>query len=169
MTASIETPFPATVTPMQKFILDNVETFVPANHVEKALIERIKSDLDRIKNQARTIASLRDNVRSLFEQINDHIKDEKLSKTDDISIKFLDEVLLDVFNSSLLFLRDYQVEMTHNIASIVTVTASNEDEARQIAEEIGIGSIEWDCDENTVVPDSNWVIDNTHIHQVKEA
>jgi len=169
MTEAIETPFPATVTPMQKFILDNVETFVPANHVEKALIERIKSDLDRTKNQARTIIDHREKVRSLFEQINDHIKDEKLSKTDDISIKFLDEVLLDVFNSSLLFLRDYQVEMTHNIASIVTVTASNEDEARQLAEGIGVSSIEWDCDDNVVTPDSTWVIESTHIYQVKEA
>ena len=145
MTASIETPFNATVTPI--IDLNNATTIATLRN---------------------TLGNLRDNVRSLFEQINDHIKDEKLSKTDDISIKFLGEVLLDVFNSELLFLREYEVEVVHSIKSTVFVTASDEDEARQLAEEIGISSIEWDYDENVVTPDSDWVIFNTHVDQIGE-
>lgn len=147
MTASIETPFPAKITPMSDSELTNAT---------------------KVANLGRAVIKHRENVRSLFEQINDHIKDEKLSKTDNISIKFLDEVLLDVFNSSLSFLRDYEVQITHSIKSTVTVTASDEDEARQLADEIGISSIEWDYSADVVTPDPNWVFDNTHIDQVTE-
>lgn len=169
MTASIETPFPATIKPMETSNHDPIDltSFTPQGAAERVLFDRVKKNSLKVDILQSLVNKHREDVRSLFKQINDHIKDESLDKNGSISIEFLGEVLLDVFNSELLFLKDYKVRIVHSIESDIIVTASDEEEARQLAEEMGISEIHWDVDEDVVTVDSDWVINNTQTYEVR--
>jgi len=128
------------------------------------------TDLEtKVSNCMKTINDQRDKVRDLYTQLNDLIQNEKLDESSDITFGDLSVILSDVFGSELVFTKEYEVQMRYTIYASFKVTAASEDDARSVAEDIGISAdIEWDIDSDNTEVDT-WSIDDTRIEYVQEA
>ena len=132
---------------------------------------RIDLDSQRTINEGlrTTINNHRNTVRDLYTQLNDLIQEDKLDESSEISFGDLSEILKSVFGSELVFTKEYEVQMRYTLYATFKVTAASEDDARSIAEEIGICSDpDWDIDgDNTEV--DTWSIDDTRVDYIQEA
>jgi len=108
-------------------------------------------------------------VRSLYTAINDVIQENQSDPDDTIEFSELSEILKDIFGNELVFTKEYEVQVRYTLYATFKVTATSEDDARSIAEEIGISSDpDWDIDgDNTEV--DTWSIDDTRVDYVREA
>ena len=77
-------------------------------------------------------------VKKLFTSINDYIDENDCSEDGDISLSELDDILSNVFNNRLVFEKLYEVQITYTIDATFEIRAKDEDDARNIADEIGI-------------------------------
>jgi hypothetical protein len=116
-----------------------------------------------------TINDQRNKVRDLYTQLNDIIQEDKLDESAEISFGDLSNILKEVFGSELVFTKEYEVQVRFTLYATFKVTAESEDDARNIAEEIGISADpDWDIDgDNTEV--DTWSIDDTRIDYLQEA
>lgn len=114
-----------------------------------------------ITNELRkTINEHRANVSRLFTKVNDYIEENDLDIEGDISLSELDDILSNVFNNRLVFEKVYEVQITYVIDATFEIRAKDEDEAREIAEQIGITSDpEFDHDEDP----TEWAIDQQRV------
>jgi len=111
----------------------------------------------------------RNQVRDLYTALNDTIQDGGCEETSNITFGELSEILKDVFGSELVFTKEYEVQVRYTMYATFKITAASEDDARSIAEEIGISTDpEWDIDTDNTEPDS-WHIDDTRIDYIQEA
>lgn len=138
----------------------------PANLSTSSEEELLKIDLEtqisRNNTISRTLFEERANVRSLFEQLNDYIKDNQLSIDNDIPLSELDDMLLRAFTNRMTFTREYEVQVEHTLHTTFTITASSEDEAIEIANGIGIcDEPEFDTPHDSEV--TEWVLADTRI------
>jgi hypothetical protein len=136
---------------------------LPIKHSE---VDLLKIDLENATNRSNTLSDTlfreRATVRSLFEQLNDYIRDNELSIDDDISLSQLDDMLLRAFTHRMTFTREYEVQVEHTIHTTFSITASSKEEAEEIVNGIGI------CDEpefDTPVDGevTEWVLADTRI------
>jgi hypothetical protein len=74
----------------------------------------------------------------LFTQVNDYIDENDCEEDGDISLSELDDILSNVFNNRLVFEKLYEVQITYTIDATFEIRAKDEDDARNIADEIGI-------------------------------
>lgn len=128
------------------------------------------SDLEtKVSNYANLTQEHRNKVRDLYTQLNDIIQEDKLDESSEISFGDLSNILNEVFGNELVFTKDYEVQVRYTLYATFKVTAASEDDARSIAEEIGIGSDpDFDIDgENTEI--DTWSIDETRIDYIQEA
>jgi len=79
-------------------------------------------------------------VKKLFTSINDYIEENDCEEDGDISLSELDDILSDVYNNRLVFEKVYEVQITYTLDATFEIRAKNEDEAREIADEIGIST-----------------------------
>ena len=115
-----------------------------------------------------TINNHRDKVRDLY-TLNDMIQDNGADKESTLSMGELSDILNEVFGSELVFTKEYEVQVRYTIYATFKVTAASEDDARSIAEDIGIcQDPDWDIDGDNTEPDS-WHIDDTRIDYIQEA
>lgn len=148
------TPFEATITEMTE-------------------VDKLRIDLEsqRTINEGlrTTINNQRNQVRDLYTQLNDLIQEDKLDESSDITFGDLSLILSQIFNSELVFTKEYEVQVQYTMYATFNITAASEDDARSIAEDIGISSEpEFDIDnENTTV--DTWSIDDTRVDYVQEA
>lgn len=77
-------------------------------------------------------------VKRLFTKVNDYIDENDCEEDGDISLSELDDILNDVYNNRLVFDKLFEVQITYTLDATFEIRAKNEDEAREIAEEIGI-------------------------------
>jgi hypothetical protein len=77
-------------------------------------------------------------VKKLFTKVNDYIDENDCEEDGDISLSELDDILNDVYNNRLVFDKLYEVQITFSLDATFEIRAKNEDEAREIANEIGI-------------------------------
>jgi hypothetical protein len=77
-------------------------------------------------------------VKKLFTSINDYIDENDCSEDGDISLSELDDILSNVFNNRLVFEKLYEVQISYTIDATFEIRAKDEDDARNIADEIGI-------------------------------
>ena len=77
-------------------------------------------------------------VKKLFTSINDYIDENDCSEDGDISLLELDDILSNVFNNRLVFEKLYEVQISYTIDATFEIRAKDEDDARNIADEIGI-------------------------------
>jgi hypothetical protein len=77
-------------------------------------------------------------VSKLFTQVNDYIEENDCEEDGDISLSELDDILSDVFNSRLVFEKVYEVQISYSMDVTFEIRAKNEDEAREIADQIGM-------------------------------
>lgn len=116
-----------------------------------------------------TINNHRNQVRDLYTMLNDLIADNDGDKESTIAFGELSDILNEVFGSELVFTKEYEVQMRYTIYASFKVTAASEEDARSVAEEIGISAdIEWDIDTDNTEVDT-WSIDDTRIEYVQEA
>ena len=135
--------------------------------------DKLKVDLESLRtiNEGlrTTINNHRNQVRDLYTQLNDIIQADKLDESSEISFGDLSEILKGVFGSELVFTKEYEVQVRYTIYASFKVTAASEEDARSVAEEIGISAdIEWDIDTDNTEVDT-WSIDDTRIEYVQEA
>lgn len=138
----------------------------PANSLTPSEADLLRIDLANAKANSDTLRTSlyreRDMIRSLFEQLNDHIHENQLSVDDDISLNELDDMLLKAFTHRMTFTRDYEVQVEHTIHTTFTITATSEDEAVEIANGIGIcDEPEFDTPHDSEV--TEWVLADTRI------
>lgn len=114
-----------------------------------------------ITNELRkTINEHRANVSRLFTKVNDYIEENDCDEDGDISLSELDDILSNVFNNRLVFEKLFEVQVTYTLDATFEIRAKDEDEAREIAEQIGITSDpEFDHDEDP----TEWAIDQTRV------
>ena len=77
-------------------------------------------------------------VKRLFTKVNDYIDENDCEEDGDISLSELDDILNDVYNNRLVFDKLFEVQITFSLDATFEIRAKNEDEAREIANEIGI-------------------------------
>ena len=77
-------------------------------------------------------------VSKLFTQVNDYIEQNDCEEDGDISLSELDDILSNVFNNRLVFEKLYEVQITYTLDATFEIRAKDEDDARNIADEIGI-------------------------------
>jgi hypothetical protein len=108
-------------------------------------------------------------VRDLYTAINDLIAENQSDPDDTITFSELSEILKDILGNELIFTKEYEVQVRYTMYATFKVTAASEDDARSIAEEIGIESDpEFDMDgENTEL--DTWSIDDTRVDYIQEA
>jgi len=97
------------------------------------------SDLEtKVSNYEKLTQDHRNKVRDLYTQLNDVIQSDELDESSDITFGDLSIILNDVFGSELVFLKEYEVQVTYNVTATFSIKAQSEDDARSIAEEISI-------------------------------
>ncbi|ANH49300.1 hypothetical protein uvFWCGRAMDCOMC403_036 [Freshwater phage uvFW-CGR-AMD-COM-C403] len=144
-----------------------------AGILELTEADKLKVDLESLRtiNEGlrTTINNQRDKVRDLYTQLNDLIQDNSGDKESTIAFGELSDILSEVFGSELVFTKEYEVQVRYTIYASFKVTAASEEDARSVAEEIGISAdIEWDIDTDNTEVDT-WSIDDTRIEYVQEA
>lgn len=116
-----------------------------------------------------TINNHRNTVRDLYTQLNDIIQDNGADRESTLLMGELSDILNEVFGSELVFTKEYEVQVRYTVYASFKVTAASEEDARSIAEDIGISAdIEWDIDSDNTEVDT-WSIDDTRIEYVQEA
>jgi hypothetical protein len=103
-----------------------------------ALEKRIEALTIDLTNSRSMIDEHRRKVSKLFTKVNDFIDENECDPDHDINLSELDDILSDVFNNRLVFEKLYEVQITYTIDATFEIRAKNEDEAREMAEEIGI-------------------------------
>jgi len=135
--------------------------------------DKLKVDLESLRtiNEGlrTTINNHRNQVRDLYTQLNDIIQDNGADRESTLLMGELSDILNEAFGSELVFTKEYEVQMRYTIYASFKVTAASEEDARSVAEEIGISAdIEWDIDTDNTEVDT-WSIDDTRIEYVQEA
>lgn len=149
-----EPPFAATITPMD--VVDKLRVDLEG---QKTINDGLRTTINTHRNQ----------VRDLYSQLNDMIQNDGLDESSEISFGDLSEILNSIFNSELVFTKEYEVQVMHTLYSTFKITAASEDDARSIAEDIGIcREPDFDMDGETTEIDS-WSIDEIRVDYVREA
>ena len=137
------------------------------------LVQQLNTKLNdletKVSNCMSTINDQRNKVRDFYTQLNDIIQEDKLDESSEISFGDLSNILNEVFGSELVFTKEYEVQVRYTLYATFKVTAASEDDARSIAEDIGISADpDWDIDgDNTEV--DTWSIDETRVDYIQEA
>ena len=144
-----------------------------AGAIELTEADKLRVDLESLRtiNQGlrTTINNHRNQVRDLYTQLNDMIQDNGADKESTLSMGELSDILNEVFGSELVFTKEYEVQIRYTIYASFKVTAASEEDARSIAEDIGISTdIEWDIDSDNTEVDT-WSIDDTRVDYIQEA
>jgi hypothetical protein len=146
----------------------------PANQVQSfeaqafnETIGKLNAELDELNKKYSTISdtlySERANVRKLYEAISDYVKDNDLSVDDDIPLAELDEMLFKAFTHHISFVRNFTVQVRYYVDATFNVEATNEGEARDLAEDYGIYNIDFDVDVE------DWAVDRSDVQEVTQA
>lgn len=101
----------------------------------KERIDALKADLISARSM---IDEHRRKTSSLFTKVNDYIDENDCEEDGDISLSELDDILNTVFDKRLVFDKLFEVQITYTLDATFEIRAKNEDEAREIADEIGI-------------------------------
>jgi hypothetical protein len=101
----------------------------------KERIDVLKADLTSARSM---IDEHRRKTSSLFTKVNDYIDENDCEEDGDISLSELDDILNTVFDKRLVFDKLFEVQITYTLDATFEIRAKNEDEAREIADEIGI-------------------------------
>jgi hypothetical protein len=153
-----EPPFAATIT-----------DYIAPDVLVQQLNTKLSSLETKVSNYSKLVSDHRDKVRDLYTTINDVIQDNDSDPDSTITFSELSEILKDIFGNELVFTKEYEVQVRYTMYATFKVTAASEDDARSIAEEIGIGrDPEFDMDGDNTELDT-WSIDDTRVDYIQEA
>lgn len=138
-------------------------TPAPIVHSETDLLRiELENSKNIISNLRNTLDEQRQSVRRLYGKINQHIEDNELDIEDDIPLASLDEYLSDSFLNTLIFTKMYEVQITFTVDATIQLEAKSEEEARSMAEEIGVYNIDLDTEGDV----NEWALDYSTVNYV---
>jgi hypothetical protein len=128
------------------------------------------TDLEtKVSNCMKTINDQRDKVRDLYTHLNDIIESDECDESAEISFGDLSILLSEIFGSELVFTKEYEVQVRYVMDATFKIRAASEDDARSIAEDIGLSTDpDFDIDSDTTEVDS-CVVDQSRIDYVGKA
>jgi hypothetical protein len=155
--------------PNRKETIMTTEAYVAPDVLVQQLNTKLTDLETKVSNYANLTQEHRNKVRDLYTQLNDLIADNDGDKESTIAFGELSDILNEVFGNELVFTKEYEVQVRYTLYATFKVTAASEDDARSIAEEIGISADpDWDIDgDNTEV--DTWSIDETRVDYIQEA
>lgn len=119
-------------------------TETPVVTPDQQQIVYLKERLDVLKADLTSARSMIDEhrwkVSKLFTKVNDFIDENDCDEDGDISLSELDDILSNVFNNRLVFEKLFEVQVTYVVDATFEIRAKDEDEAREIAEQIGFSN-----------------------------
>jgi len=116
-----------------------------------------------------TINNHRNQVRDLYTHLNDIIESDECDESAEISFGDLSILLNEIFGSELVFTKEYEVQVRYVLDATFKIRAASEDDARSIAEDIGLSTDpDFDIDSDTTEVDS-CVVDQSRIDYVGKA
>jgi hypothetical protein len=93
---------------------------------------------ERVKGLIAEREENRRKLDRLITKLNDYIDSNDCEEDGDIGLSELDDMLYEVYKKRLVFDKVFEVQITYTLDATFEVKAKNEDEAREIADEIGI-------------------------------
>lgn len=119
-----------------------------------SLADEITSKIATLEAQIATLTTTlkqnRENIRSLYDAINSDIKENEYDEDSNLTYGELNETLENIFGEALAFLKDYEADVEFTVRVVAKFKATDDGEAREIAD-----SIELDLDED----DFSWTHD----------
>lgn len=119
-----------------------------------SLADEITSKIATLEAQIATLTTTlkqnRENIRGLYDAINSDIKENEYDEESNLTYGELNETLESIFGESLAFLKDYEADVEFTVRVVAKYKATDDSEAREIAD-----SIELTLDEN----DFSWTHD----------
>jgi len=120
----------------------------------KVLVDEIKEQIATLEAQVNTlrdtVARQRENVRTLYTNINDEIQSNELDENSTLTYGELSEHLENVFDNKLSFLKEYEAHIEVKVNVVARFWAADDSLAREVAEsielDIGTDNISWSGD-----------------------
>ena len=147
-----------------------MNTEEPTTEVLQGNLASLQAVLDdataRVRQLNERLHEHRTDIRTFYTLVNDYIEAEELEEDGDIPLSALEEIVEGIWKSKFVYTKEYEVLIRFEVEAAFTIKASSEDEAREIAEQIGMSSDpEYDVDGSTTTLNEN-VIDEFNVHYV---
>ena len=139
-----------------------------------SLADEITSKIATLEAQIATLTTTlkqnRENIRSLYDAINSDIKENEYDEDSNLTYGELNETLENIFGEALAFLKDYEADVEFTVRVVAKYKATDDSEAREIADSIELsldeGDFSWTHDGDDSL-DEIWV-DETTVKSVRE-
>lgn len=139
-----------------------------------SLADEITSKIATLEAQIATLTTTlkqnRENIRGLYDAINSDIKENEYDEESNLTYGELNETLESIFGESLAFLKDYEADVEFTVRVVAKYKATDDSEAREIADSIELtldeGDFSWTHDGDDSL-DEIWV-DETTVKSVRE-
>lgn len=148
---------------------------VPAtpNITSETISDEIQAKVTYLEDRATRMENLaleqRNKVSRLYRELNEMISNDGLSESDEISFGDLSLVLSGIFDRELEFVKEYDVQVTFTVYANLTIKATSQEEAENIADNISLSVDEddLDVDDDTTTIDETY-IDSTNVEYCRE-
>ena len=139
-----------------------------------SLADEITSKIATLEAQIATLTTTlkqnRENIRGLYDAINSDIKENEYDEESNLTYGELNETLESIFGEALAFLKDYEADVEFTVRVVAKYKATDDSEAREIADSIELtldeGDFSWTHDGDDSL-DEIWV-DETTVKSVRE-
>ena len=139
-----------------------------------SLADEITSKIATLEAQIATLTTTlkqnRENIRGLYDAINSDIKENEYDEESNLTYGELNETLESIFGESLAFLKDFEADVEFTVRVVAKYKATDDSEAREIADSIELtldeGDFSWTHDGDDSL-DEIWV-DETTVKSVRE-
>lgn len=154
--------------------METTEAPVTGTESPKVLVDEIKQQIATLEAQVNTlrdtVARHRNDVRTLYTNINDEIQSNELDENSTLTYRELSDHLSSVFGNELSFLKEYEAHIQFTVNVVAKFWAADDSLARDVAESIEIDvsedNISWSGDGQDEITEV--YVDDTRIRSVEE-
>ena len=147
---------------------------ITATESPKVLVDEIKEQIATLEAQVNTLRDTltreRNNVRTLYTNINDEIQSNELDENSTLTYRELSNHLVSAFGNELLFRKEYEAHIQFTVSVVAKYWATDDDAAREVAESIELNidteSVDWSGDGDDEITET--YVDDTRIRSVEE-
>jgi hypothetical protein len=154
--------------------METTEAPVTGTESPKVLVDEIKQQIATLEAQVNTlrdtVARHRNDVRTLYTNINDEIQSNELDENSTLTYRELSDHLSSVFGNELSFLKEYEAHIQFTVNVVAKFWAADDSLARDVAESIEIDvsedNISWSGDGQDEITEV--YVDDTRIRSVEQ-
>ena len=154
--------------------METTEAPVTETESPKVLVDEIKQQIATLEAQVNTlrdtVARHRNDVRTLYTNINDEIQSNELDENSTLTYRELSDHLSSVFGNELSFLKEYEAHIQFTVNVVAKFWAADDSLARDVAESIEIDvsedNISWSGDGQDEITEV--YVDDTRIRSVEQ-